>query len=1039
MSHFRSGTLTWDQTDLYSFTFSGQQSYRASYLSNPAVGSVALVGTLNFGDGTWASLYIKVLSLDTATDILVGEITDASGNPISHTYPSVVANYEAFFASNARIATNDEFNQTGYRSETIVNAGILNEAPVSSVPAVVQVADNAVFTYQLAAVDPDGDSLTFRVGDRSEFIGSGSGPVAPAGATVSSTGLLTWDVRDSIASVTPGQLYTMTAMISDGLTSTPIDFLLQIVDTASNQAPAFTLVPPAQTLGVGTTVNLAVQASDPNGNLTNIQVLNPPAGMTTDFHADHGELHIDFTPTTPGDYVVTIQATDAGGLTAQTSITFTVPANAAPVATGDGYTTVEDTPLAVDTGGLLANDSDGEGDAFTAALVAGPSNGTLELNPDGTFTYTPNADFAGQDSFTYMASDATGDSAPATVTIDVTAVDDAPTHVVPAAQAIDEDNALLFQVADGNAISLGDVDAGAADLTTMLSIEDGALSVGAVMAGLTVGGDGTNILTLTGTVAEINDALDGLTYTPPTNANGARTLTITTNDAGASPPAETIDSVSIAIAAVEDAGVARDDAIATFENAVATGNVFVDNGNGADADPEGLTVAAVNGVADSLGQPVLLASGALLTLNEDGSYSYDPNGAFDELAEPGSGASNVSANDSFTYALDGGGTATVTVTVNGVDTDDRLLGTPFGDEMVGGRGTDSFDGAAGDDLLSGGYGNDEIRGGEGTDELKGQPGDDRLFGNQGTDRLFGGNDLDWLYGGYGDDLVRGAYGDDILRGGRGADRMFGDQGDDILLGGADDDWMDGGTGHDRLSGGDGKDTLIGRGGDDILSGDDGDDLILGGMGNDRLDGGGGRDTLRGARGDDTLTGRGDDDSLSGYHGDDLLFGDAGADLLDGGNGNDMIRGGIGDDHLTGERGNDWLAGGEGDDVLRGGRGADSLRGGAGNDSLKGGSGADGFSFVAPLDVAGVDAILDFAAADDTIFLDGGVFGEIDGGAIGDAFHSGTEAADAGHRILHDVATGNIFYDADGSGAEAAILFATVAPGTVLTGADFVVI
>ena len=109
-------------------------------------------------------------------------------------------------------------------------------------------------------------------------------------------------------------------------------------------------------------------------------------------------------------------------------------------------------------------------------------------------------------------------------------LNDAPVNTVPGAQTINEDATLTFT--GGNAISIADADAGSSDLTTTLSIADGALSVGAVMAGLVVTGEGTNLVTLTGTLAEINDALNGLTYTPPAHANGSRTLTVTTNDNG---------------------------------------------------------------------------------------------------------------------------------------------------------------------------------------------------------------------------------------------------------------------------------------------------------------------------------------------------------------------------------------------------------------------------------------------------------------------------------------------------------------------------
>jgi VCBS repeat-containing protein len=86
---------------------------------------------------------------------------------------------------------------------------------------------------------------------------------------------------------------------------------------------------------------------------------------------------------------------------------------------------------------VLGNDSDADGDALTAALVSGPGNGTLLLNGDGSFSYTPNADFNGTDGFTYSAGDgALSDTA--TVTITVNAVNDAPV-AADDAYATDED------------------------------------------------------------------------------------------------------------------------------------------------------------------------------------------------------------------------------------------------------------------------------------------------------------------------------------------------------------------------------------------------------------------------------------------------------------------------------------------------------------------------------------------------------------------------------------------------------------------------
>jgi VCBS repeat-containing protein len=97
-----------------------------------------------------------------------------------------------------------------------------------------------------------------------------------------------------------------------------------------------------------------------------------------------------------------------------------LPVNNPPTAGADAYTTAQDTPLDVAAPGVLGNDSDPEGDTLTATVDTGPAHGTLALNADGSFTYTPAAGYSGQDSFTYKAGDGAGSSEPATVTITVT-------------------------------------------------------------------------------------------------------------------------------------------------------------------------------------------------------------------------------------------------------------------------------------------------------------------------------------------------------------------------------------------------------------------------------------------------------------------------------------------------------------------------------------------------------------------------------------------------------------------------------------------
>jgi hypothetical protein len=102
---------------------------------------------------------------------------------------------------------------------------------------------------------------------------------------------------------------------------------------------------------------------------------------------------------------------------ATVTITINEIPNSAPTAVDDSYETQQDELLTVAAPGVLANDSDPDGDPLTAVLAVGPANGSVTVNTDGSFTYTPNAGFSGADTFTYTADDGRGGTATATVTI----------------------------------------------------------------------------------------------------------------------------------------------------------------------------------------------------------------------------------------------------------------------------------------------------------------------------------------------------------------------------------------------------------------------------------------------------------------------------------------------------------------------------------------------------------------------------------------------------------------------------------------------
>ena len=128
-------------------------------------------------------------------------------------------------------------------------------------------------------------------------------------------------------------------------------------------------------------------------------------------------------------------------------------------------------------GGVLGNDTDVDGNALRAVMVSGPAHGSLNLNADGTFSYTPDANWTGTDSFTYKAIDGMLDGNVATVSIVVNPVNDAPVNTVPGPQTTPEDTALEFSSANDNAISVADVDAAGNEIEVTLTVTNGTLSL----------------------------------------------------------------------------------------------------------------------------------------------------------------------------------------------------------------------------------------------------------------------------------------------------------------------------------------------------------------------------------------------------------------------------------------------------------------------------------------------------------------------------------------------------------------------------------
>ena len=135
-----------------------------------------------------------------------------------------------------------------------------------------------------------------------------------------------------------------------------------------------------------------------------------------------------FTYQQPGIYEVILTVWDNRGATGSDTLTVYVgQPNQPPAAVSDAYLTIEDTSLVLSAiSGVLSNDTDPENDTLTAVLDSGPSHAALELHADGSFTFTPVANFYGQDAFSYHANDGEFNSNLATVNITITPVNDVP-------------------------------------------------------------------------------------------------------------------------------------------------------------------------------------------------------------------------------------------------------------------------------------------------------------------------------------------------------------------------------------------------------------------------------------------------------------------------------------------------------------------------------------------------------------------------------------------------------------------------------------
>ncbi len=506
----------------------------------------------------------SILTYIIVTDPAHGTLTGTGAN---RTY-TPAANYNG--ADSFTFKVNDGTMDSAVATVSI-NITFTNVAPVAS-PQSVSTNEDTAKAITLAGTDADGDTLTYVIVTdpaHGTLAGTGANRTYTPAANYNGADSFTFKVNDGTVDSAPATVSITVTAVNDVPVASP-----QSVSTNEDTAKAITLA-----------------GTDADGDtLTYVIVTNPAHGTLTGTGANR-----TYTPAANynGADSFTFKVNDGTVDSAPATVSITVTAvNNAPVASPQSVSTNEDTAKAITLAG-----TDVDGDTLTYVIVTAPAHGTL-TGTGANQTYTPAANYNGADSFTFKVNDGTVDSAPATVSITVTAVNDVPV-ASPQSVSTNEDTA--------KAITLAGTDADGDTLTYVI---------------VTAPAHGT----LTGT--GVNQ-----TYTPAANYNGADSFTFKVNDG-------TVDSapatISITVTAVNDVPVANDQSVSTTRNTPKAITL-----TGSDIDGNSLTY-------------IIVATPSHGTLSGTGaSRTYTPN-------------TNYTGADSFTFKVNDGtvDSAVATVSIN---------------------------------------------------------------------------------------------------------------------------------------------------------------------------------------------------------------------------------------------------------------------------------------------------------------------------------------------------------------------------------------
>jgi hypothetical protein len=606
---------------------------------------------------------------------------------------------------------------------------------------------------------------------------------------------------------------------------------------------------------------------------------------------------------------------------------------------------------------------------------------------------------------------------------------------------------------------------------------------------------GARTITATELLAGAAD-LDGhaLSITAFTLTSGNGTLVYVGNDVWSYTPAANDDTAAAFAYTVSDGSLSASSTASLDITPMGEAPVITSDGGGVTASvsvPENSTAVTIITATDADEGTTFTYSivggtdAALFKINAT-------TGALAFIAAPDFEApTDVGANNFYNVivrASDGLLFDTQTIAIEVTDDVDTFTGTALANTLTGTNGADIILGLGGNDTLHGLGGADVMNGGSDADTMSGGAGDDTYYvdhigdrtneiANEGTDRVFssvnfslagtfierleltgvsplsatGNSQGNTLIGNSGVNVLNGLGGADVLDGGGAADNMFGGTGDDTYY-------------VDHI--GDRTNESVNEGFDTVyssvnfsLAGTFIERLVLAGANPLSATGNSQANTLIGNDAANVLNGLGGADAMSGGKGDDTYHIDHAGDRIveKAGEGFDIVFStvsfnlagifvdrlvltGLGTIAATGNSQAQTLIGNDAANALSGLGGVDVLDGRGGADTLAGGTGRDTFAFSTALGAGNIDTISDFSVADDTIQLTKAIFTGLAGNQLAaSAFVIGAGASTIDHRIIYNSASGALLFDSDGSGASAAVQFATLTPGLALTAADFVLI